>query len=124
LLVETFLRRMRVKTGKNVEVVNDEVMRLLMEHDWPGNVRELQSAIEFAAIRCRSRVIRPEELPPELRTPARERSGTGDPRVEERHRLIAALRAARGNRTAAARLMGISRATFYRRLSELAIELD
>jgi len=119
LLVATFLSQFRAATGKRIEEVSNEAMGLLLEHPWPGNVRELRSAVEFAVIRCRGAVVQAEDLPPEV---AGEPAGLplraeGD----DRSRVVAALKAVAGNRTAAARLLGISRATMYRRMAELGI---
>lgn len=119
LLVEFFLSQARAVTGKDVQHVSDEAMRLLLDHPWPGNVRELKSAIEFAVIRSEEPVVRPTDLPPELLdTPMLEvRDAEGG--EDDRERILAALRAANGNRSDAARRLGVSRSTLYRRLAEL-----
>ena len=123
LLINAFLRVLRAANEKAVNNVEHETLRLLVEYHWPGNVRELRNAVEFAYIRCHGETIRTEDLPPEIvairdgRRAARD-AGT----VDERERLLGALRAANGRRTAAARLLGISRATFYRRLDACMID--
>jgi transcriptional regulator of acetoin/glycerol metabolism len=81
----------------------------------------LQSAIEFAVIRCRGTVILAEDLPPELWHAAAPHCAVTEAPYDEKQRLLAALEQARGNRTAAARLLGMIRATFYRRLASLGI---
>ncbi|MGH9322251.1 MAG: sigma 54-interacting transcriptional regulator [Vicinamibacteria bacterium] len=122
LLVAWFLGECRATIGKAVDDVSDEAMRRLLEHGWPGNVRELRSALEFAILHARGSVVRLEDLPPEVRS-----SGGGDPGYSwaevgnERMRILAALDRAGGNRTFAAALLGISRATLYRRLASLDI---
>jgi transcriptional regulator of acetoin/glycerol metabolism len=95
-----------------------------MSHAWPGNVRELKSAMEFAVISCKGQEILPVDLPPEITG----NSVASSPSVwiplteqDEKARLLAALSEAKGNRTEAAKRLGISRATFYRRLVELNI---
>lgn len=120
LLISSFLTQFRVSIGKPVQEVSYESMRLLMGYSWPGNVRELKSAIEFAVIRCKGSVIQIEDLPPEILDTA-----YSQPRFDKvynntnsKERLLAALESAGGNRTIAARLLGMSRATFYRRLSD------
>ncbi|MBW2318963.1 MAG: sigma 54-interacting transcriptional regulator [Deltaproteobacteria bacterium] len=122
LLVETFLSQSRAATGKAVKHVSREAMRILLEYDWPGNVRELKSAIDFATLHCKPSVISAEDLPPEILHSKRSRSSTIDPHQNEKQRMVAALEAAKGNRTVAAREMGISRATLYRRLTNLHID--
>jgi DNA-binding NtrC family response regulator len=121
LLVGLFLGQLRSATGKSVEGVSDEAMRILLNYAWPGNVRELRNAIEYAVISCSGPALRATDLPPEL-TDARETEPTLEQALtsaDERRRVTAALKLARGNRTAAARLLSISRATLYRRLTEL-----
>ncbi|HVN87826.1 MAG TPA: sigma 54-interacting transcriptional regulator [Candidatus Binatia bacterium] len=122
LLIATFLDLCGSSTGKHVDRVSDAAMQILLAYDWPGNVREVRNAIEFAVIRCHDGVIEVEDLPPELtdesgKAPSLDLSTEGD----ERQRLLAALDAAKGNRSIAARLLGISRATLYRRITELNI---
>jgi transcriptional regulator of acetoin/glycerol metabolism len=95
-----------------------------MAYQWPGNVRELMHAIEFALIRCPQSVIRPQDLPPEVvnqeeRFPVPLQEETAP--TPEKDRILTALKATGGNRSAAAKLLGISRLTLYRRLARLGI---
>jgi PAS domain S-box-containing protein len=125
LLAASFLAQFSAAGGKAVTELSLEAVRLLMDHPWPGNVRELRSAIEFAAIRCASSVIQPDDLPPEIAAPADiVRAIPGDPLSDEKARFLDALARSRGNRALAARLLGISRATLYRRLADLQINPD
>ena len=122
LLAASFLAQFSAAGGKSVTELSHEAVRLLMDHPWPGNVRELRSAIEFAVIRCGGAVIQPDDLPPEIVEPAAfVRSIPGDPLSDEKARFLDALNRSRGNRALAARLLGISRATLYRRLADLNI---
>ena len=116
LLVDWLLRQTRARLGKNVENVSQEALRALMGHDWPGNVRELRNAIEFAAIRCKGSAIQREDLPQEIL--GSERSIMVGDAGDDREALLMALKQSGGNRSAAAKLLGISRATLYRRLAE------
>jgi len=143
LLAQFFLRQFRSSTGKNVAGISDEAMRSLASHEWPGNVRELKSAVEFGAIRCRSNQLRVEDLPADLYesatqaparmshlsrlpTPRRRRARplghTQAAEQNERDRILDALEQTEGNRKEAATLLGMSRATFYRRLSRLGLD--
>lgn len=124
LLAHTFLSQIRTATGKTIEGISQDTLRLFMSYPWPGNVRELKSAIEFAVISCKGKEVLPVDLPPEI---------TGGSVVsipsmwipltdgDEKSRLLAALSDAKGNRTEAAKRLGVSRATFYRRLIDLDI---
>jgi transcriptional regulator with PAS, ATPase and Fis domain len=125
LLALSMLGQICAATGKTVERLHPDTLRLLMSHSWPGNVRELKSAVEFAVISCKGNELCPEDLPPEI-TGA---SGVPSPFVfiplsgqDEKTRFLTALSEAKGNRTEAAKRLGISRATFYRRLGELDIQ--
>lgn len=117
LLVDVFLRQARAATGKTIDEIDQDAMRALMDSRWPGNVRELKNAIAFAAIHCKGSVIRLKDLPPELleappRTGAMPAGGGG----AEKETILRALETAGGNRGEAARLLGIGRATLYRRM--------
>ncbi len=116
LLVEHFIADLRAEIGKPVRHVSNAAMRVLTGYGWPGNVRELRSALEFAVIRARGSSIEPSDLPPELE------AAPADSEEAERRRYEDALQSSGGNRTRAAELLGVSRATFYRRLSQLKMD--
>lgn len=124
LLTHSFLSQICTATGKTIDGISPDTLRLLMSHVWPGNVRELKSAIEFAVISCKGRHILPTDLPPEIAAvPVAPSPSTWIPlsSQDEKSKLLAALSDAKGNRTEAAKRLGVSRATFYRRLVELNI---
>jgi DNA-binding NtrC family response regulator len=123
LLVASFLGECCAATGKPVQDISREAMQALKTYAWPGNVRELKSAIECAVIVCKDKVIQIEDLPPEILTPDYCQMVVTDAPHDERSRMIAALESVRGNRTMAARLLGMSRATLYRRLVEFELPL-
>jgi PAS domain S-box-containing protein len=126
VLIASFLAQSDAMQGRRLEV-SVPAMDRLRAHRWPGNVRELKNTAEYLAIHCPGPVVQVEDLPPEIG--GRGRSGDGPPedpgrpttRVSERQRILDALAASSGNRTAAARRLGLSRATFYRRLKEYGI---
>ena len=119
LLVSHFLGQCGAAAGKRVEGISKDAMRILLSYRWPGNVRELKSAVEFAIVRSKGHVIEAGDLPAEIVAGNPPPAAPEAEGADERQRLLAALKAARGNRVAAARLLGISRATLYRRLAEL-----
>jgi DNA-binding NtrC family response regulator len=122
LLVRSFLGQSRTSSGKPVEDIANDAMRALLDYRWPGNVRELKSAIDFAVIHSKESIIRIEDLPVEILQGAQPLSKKADTPPDEKERLSAALQATKGNRTEAARLLGMSRATFYRKLYNLNIK--
>ncbi|HIE00187.1 MAG TPA: sigma-54-dependent Fis family transcriptional regulator [Thiotrichaceae bacterium] len=128
LLVEAFLAEDRISAGKVVNEISVEAMRCLQAYHWPGNVRELKNTITHAIIHSRQAIIRPDVLPPKIRESINHKSKTESPTIEfegdERTRLLKALEKTNGNRTRAAQLLKMSRATFYRRLKEYDISLN
>jgi PAS domain S-box-containing protein len=130
LLASAFLAECRLSSGKVVTDIDNQAMQKLVQHSWPGNVRELKNAIEYAVIHSRKPIIQTEDLPPEIwesnpPPPSTLEQAVMDlPAQDERSRILNALTKTNGNRSQAARLLGISRATFYRRLMELEIDLN
>jgi PAS domain S-box-containing protein len=120
LLYETFLAVGRAVTGKNVQRLSDDALRLLLNYDWPGNVRELKSVVESAILGCRGTVIHKQHLPFEILHA--EPQTTPESFSDDKNGMLAALKKTRGSRTKAAGLLGMSRATFYRRLDEYDIK--
>ena len=123
-LVRHFLVRWNQRLGRRVTAISAEAFAMLCRHNWPGNVRELGNAIERAMVASDGNVILPEHLPPLLgaRTscpPARPPALTLE--AAEREQILRALEAAGGRRTAAARLLGLSRRTLYRKLDRHGI---
>ena len=122
LLVRTFLQQCQATTGIHISDVSHGVMRRLLDYNWPGNVRELRNTIEYAVIRARDQILREDDLPPEIvhfKIPQINVRLSGD---NERSMILTALEQTGGNRKEAAKILGISRATFYRRLEEYDIK--
>jgi PAS domain S-box-containing protein len=126
VLMAAFLNASDGHQGRPPEV-SVAAMDRLQSYAWPGNVRELKNTAEYLAIHCTGPIVQVEDLPPEIVG----RKWTGTPilaaepeplgQVSERQQILDALAASRGNRTAAARSLGVSRATFYRRLKEFGL---
>ncbi|HEX2056159.1 MAG TPA: sigma-54 dependent transcriptional regulator [Nitrospiraceae bacterium] len=124
ILAYFFLGQFRSIMEKPVHQISDEAMRALSSYAWPGNVRELKSAVESAVIHCKGSMIQYGDLPPEIIAPDAPTPARREPSVsDERTRILIALRQANGNRSEAARLLGMSRRTFYRRLLEYDLPL-
>ncbi len=123
ILVSALLTKKRASTGKEIDSISNQAMRLLLEHPWPGNVRELENAIEFAVIRARTHTLHQQDLPPELLGAATSeaQAPAAKPVARLKERILDALSQTEGNRKEAARLLGMSRATFYRKLAKLDI---
>jgi PAS domain S-box-containing protein len=124
LLVIHFCDLFNTKFGKGIEGVTDEVLHAFMQYEWPGNIRELEHAVEHAFVLCHGNIITIDHIPPEIREPYG--SIKGHPGIYSkvsnntgaRHDIMDALKKAEGNRAKAARLLGISRQTLYRKMRE------
>jgi len=105
---------MEVQKAANL---SHEALGIMVNYPWPGNVRELQSAIRFSIVRCRGRIIQPENLPMELRNWKNTRPSRGPSGKLDTEGVRAALTQTGGNKAKAARLLGVGRATLYRFLA-------
>jgi len=122
ILAYHFLTHLSAKSGVDIDTLGESAVRCMLEYNWPGNVRELANAIEYAMIHSPGSIIEASSLPPEVRASvAADLLPDGLP-DDERERILAALQHTEGNRKAAAKLLGISRATFYRRLTEFKLD--
>jgi PAS domain S-box-containing protein len=127
LLVDRFINKFNRLQNKDVAGVSEDALAILMEHDYPGNVRELENVIEHAFVLCRGGLIEPHHLPRPLRgeaegRPVRGRSPLTLKALEAMH-IADAVRRHGGNRTAAARELGIDPSTLFRKIKALGIEL-
>lgn len=120
MLVAHFISKFNGMFKRNLKTVSDDVMEVLCRHDWPGNVRELEHAIEHAAILCQTAIISVHDLPQELIDSVKFiAEPVADPTTMHGDlTLDQALSLCDGNKTRAARLLGISRRTIYRHLEE------
>ncbi len=119
--------------------ISPQAMRLLLDYSWPGNVRELANVIEYAVVVARRETILPEDLPQELRhapaataalpaepaelhTPAHAAPAQMHTLNPEAVRLLDALERYHWKRSQAAKALGLSRSTLWRRMRELDLE--
>ncbi len=125
LLVDHFLGVYSKKNNRPRLGVSKEVTDKLMDYSFPGNVRELENVIERAVVLCRSDRLTMDDLPDSIREsePAEPSSiafSVGTPLDEVERRLIReTLRHAKGDKSVAAQLLGISTRTIYRKLGEM-----
>jgi len=136
VLVQYFLDRLNSQRPGQPVRISNEAMVHLWEYDWPGNVRELENLIERLVILSDDGVIRAENLPPNIRTFISDkkipRPTLGDEGIdlnraveEFEYRLIdEALRRTRGNKQAAAKLLGLKRTTLVAKLRRKASNPD
>jgi DNA-binding NtrC family response regulator len=133
LLALHFLHQIASEYGKNVNDFTVDALQALVSYRWPANVRELRNAIEGAVALCRGDKLTLRDLPANVRGGTAPGDAPADPAaVAERSQLtlqeaekqliIRALQAAKGNRTTAARQIGISRRTLHRKLHAYGLE--
>ena len=118
LLAENFLQKHNGRRHDKIRGFTQEAMEAMMKHDWPGNVRELENAVERAVVLAQSDMITPADLL--YYGPFVKPESTGDGLVPlssvEKEHIVKVLRHHTGNRTAAARTLGIDRKTLWRKM--------
>ncbi len=126
-LVNLFISRFRGDSGKPVESITPEAMQILVNYHWPGNVRELQNIIERACALAKGTVLKVDDIHMDMR-PARAVNGASHFLPEgmtleqwEDEMIRESLRRANGNKSQAARLLGLSRNALRYRLSKIGI---
>jgi PAS domain S-box-containing protein len=124
LLVSHYIQVFNERFGKHIMGISTAVEKLFMEYGWPGNVRELIHTLEHAFVVCRKPTIDVSDLPPEFR----ERHAPHEPLARsagsEKDLIVEALAKTGGNKARAARLLGISRQTIYRKCEDYDIRND
>ncbi len=143
LLVDALLDNLRGRhQGREIQL-SAEALDALGAHDWPGNVRELANALEYALVHAEGATVLPRHLPPEVRQSARgddapakvdDMASAGlaqsyyrppaGPAGREREILSRALKECGGNRAEAARRLGMSRTTLWKRLKQYGLDED
>jgi len=118
ILANHFLRKFNAQFKKNIEGISADVQTIFMEHTWPGNVRELGHTLEHAAILCHQNTITMGHLPGNFGELLDIKSL---PQPGGRQAVLSALEQTAWNKARAARLLGISRRTIYRKIEQFSI---
>ncbi len=127
-LIDHFLQIYAEKNRRSIKGVEPSVLDAFQRYHWPGNVRELENAIERAVIMCPHEYIRIEDLPLNLRSLGPE-AVSGEVGIKaglsmremEKQLILKTLEETQGNKSKAARLLGISRRTLLNKLQEYRI---
>ena len=115
VLVDYCLKKICYRTGKAIPAIVDEVLSILKNYSWPGNVRELENVLERAIILCTDGRITPTDLPADIKSGNKAEAGqTLD--VLERNHIIKILDQTGGNKTQAAKILGVTKKTLYHKL--------
>jgi PAS domain S-box-containing protein len=121
LLVSHFLSLLKKRFHKEITTISPEVEKIFMGYTWPGNVRELIHTLEHAFVVCRTQVIGVEDLPPEIRDQIPGEQQPENTTPMEREEIMDALKWSGWNKAKAAKYLGISRQTIYRKMKEFHI---
>jgi transcriptional regulator with PAS, ATPase and Fis domain len=124
-LAQGYLKAFALKYKKPVPELDPEVMVRFMQHSWPGNIRELRNTVERLMILAEGNVITTDLLPESFfedgKTAPAPRPSDGSAMIREaseKERVRRAMQKTFGNKSAAAKLLGISRVTLYNRLKK------
>ncbi|MFC1877086.1 sigma-54 interaction domain-containing protein [Thermodesulfobacteriota bacterium] len=131
VLVNFFIRNMQRKTHKKISGLTKGAMEKIMAYYWPGNIRELKSALEYAFVIAERGAIDIDHLSPQIlkeipRSNIHGRKSVGSIRQGEgskKEALMEALRVSRGNKSEAARILGVNRVTVWNRMKKYGIDL-
>ena len=117
-----FIREFNARGRRVIEGIAEDAYRMLLDYPWPGNIRELHNVVEYAFAVGRAATLTANDFPPELRGELPPQRATREtPEDAERARIAEALAAAKGQKSHAAELLGISRTTLWRRMRELKL---
>jgi two-component system, NtrC family, response regulator HydG len=123
IIIQHFINQHNLTSGKKIAGMSPEAVGRLSAYAWPGNVRELRNTIEYALVLCPGGEMTTQHLPAKV---AAENVCASSPeafRALERDELLRALRLVAGNQSAAARLLGVSRVTVWKRMKKHGIDL-
>ncbi len=120
LLVDHFLSKFNRMKGKRISKLSDRAMELLMKYDYPGNIRELENIIEYSFVICKD-IITPQCLPNYItgkQTESLDEFNTLNLKEVEKQLIEKAIKLSNNNKTKAAKMLGISRISLWKKLKE------
>jgi DNA-binding NtrC family response regulator len=130
-LAEHFVKRLGPESGSKAERLTDAALAKLVEYHWPGNVRELENVIERSLVMCRGAMLDAADIKLEMAPRPRAQAASNEPHFlpegmtldeYEQEILREALRRASGNKSQAARLLGLTRNALRYRLSQMGMD--
>ena len=126
LIVQHFITQNNLSSGKSISGITPAAMIKLINYSWPGNVRELRNTIEYAFILCSDGQIDIQHLPPKINDPdskALHSDEINDDFSHKRKNFLKALIKVGGNQSEAARILGVSRVTIWKRIKKFKINM-
>jgi len=121
LLVEHFIRRFNLIKGRSIEGITPAALSFLMDYSFPGNIRELENTIEYAFIYCKGTLIDTQHLPRDLVEGASIDHPLTGQESEEARKIKAILDQYPQDRPKAARVLGMSRTTLWRKMKKYGL---
>jgi len=127
LLVKNFIDFYSKENAKKIEGISEDALDIILNYGWPGNIRELRNCIERMVVLCREKVLQASDIPQNILEQAAPGSSVSKKVVSsrtlniennEKNLIVQALEESNGNRTLAAKKLGISRRTLHRKLNE------
>jgi PAS domain S-box-containing protein len=125
LLVDTFMHRLKSKTGKPINGMRREALDRLLDYRFPGNIRELKSILQYAFTIAEKGPLDCRHLPPHLceQPSAKPSPALNAKGQKEKQALVHALKRTGGNQTRAAQLLGVNRVTVWNRMRKYGLDL-
>lgn len=124
MLVDHFTRIYAAKVKKKVPEIDERFMKLLNQHSWNGNIRELKNVIERVIILMDEPVLTPNLLPYEFHSRGQNDLAALDLDSIEKNHIRRILKYSKGNKSEAARILGIGLATLYRKIEEYQLTMN
>ncbi|MBC2704436.1 sigma 54-interacting transcriptional regulator [Desulfobacula sp.] len=129
LLINSFIHRLNMQTGKTINGLAHDTMEAFMDYHWPGNIRELKNAMEYSFVTTEGPLIQLDHLPKKIGTAQKAPLSpvlqlTADEALpSEKLQLIEALKQTNGNQTKAAKILNINRVTVWNRMRKYGLDL-
>jgi PAS domain S-box-containing protein len=120
LIALHYLRKISSVNNKDIRSISQAAMEILVDFPWPGNVRRLINALEHSAATCKTDNIEVSDLPDYLTH--EKKTEPNESRIIDQEDIRSTLSLYKGNRTLAAKHLGISRVTLWKRLKSLGID--
>jgi len=126
LLVDFFLKEIQLRSEKKIQGIGREVMERFMQYSWPGNIRELINTLEYACVLCKGGFIGLKHMPDTILDSRKKTSipMKGTLGGTDKERLIWALNQSEGKKTQAARVLGVSRQTVWKKIKKYRVQVE
>jgi transcriptional regulator with PAS, ATPase and Fis domain len=125
LIAFHYLKKISAANNKEIRRISPSAMEIMINFPWPGNVRRLINALEHSAVTCKSDTIEVSDLPDYLvheKIPEISNNYQSSGGQSERDRICSVLAQSSGNKTLAAKQLGFSRVTLWKKIKAMGIE--